>query len=267
MELITRIFGRLPAAEVILTFAADALINHLSETPAFAQAVAPISFTERQIQDLIRHKNGDGGRALVQRVMREHIRSITGATYDTPFFIRPSQSRRALWFLHLSRHPIARDVMIQCHWNSFNTFEHYGTGDFDMLGWDALNTGTLPLFNFEDLEAQQLRKQLLKSMPEELYALVAEEPITVDAMRHMLANKTAARFSDLEATVLRLAQEREFDILTSEGRERSRHLTRLDPTDLIAVPKMRLFPGLSRQVQPYQYIILRIMPGPAEGFC
>ena len=211
MELVTRIFHKLPAAEVILTFAADSLINHLAETPAFAQAVAPMSLTEPQIQDLIRFKNGAGGRALVQRVVREHIRSITGATYDTPFFIRPSQSRRALWFLHLSRHPIARDVMIQCHWNSFNTFEHYGTGDFDMLGWDALNTGSLPMFHFEDLEAEQLREQLLNSMPAELHSVAAEEPITVDTMRHVLANKTAARFSDLEATVLRLAREKEFD--------------------------------------------------------
>ena len=88
--------------------------------------------------------------------------------------------------------------MIQCHWNSFNTFEHYGSGDFDMLGWDALNTGTLPLFHFEELEAEQMKNQLLDSMPAELYALSAENPITVDTMRHMLANKTAARFSDLD---------------------------------------------------------------------
>ena len=136
--------------------------------------------------------------------------------------------------------------MIQCHWNSFNTFEHYGTGDFNMLGWDALNTGTLPMFHFEDLEAEQMREQLLNSMPEELYALAAEEPITVDAMRHMLANKTAARFSDLDATVLRLAQEREFDILTADGKERSRSIRRLNPTDRIAIPRMLLFPELSR---------------------
>ena len=246
VSLVARILKRLRAAEVILTFAADALINHLAETPAITQAVAPIDLTVSQIRELIALKEGDGGRALVQRVLRQHIRSSTGATFDTPFYIRPRQSRRALWFLHLSRHSTARDVMIQCHWNSFNTFEHYGTGDFDMLGWDALNTGTLPMFHFEDLEAEQMREQLLNSMPEELYALAAEEPITVDAMRHMLANKTAARFSDLDATVLRLAQEREFDILTADGKERSRSIRRLNPTDRIAIPRMLLFPELSR---------------------
>ena len=115
-----------------------------------------------------------------------------------------------------------------------------------MLGWDALNTGTLPLFRFEELDAKQMQDQLLNSMPAELYALAAENPITVDVVRHMLATKTAARFSDLDRTILALAEEREFDILNPDGKVRSRTLTRLGPTDLISVPKMRLFPGLSR---------------------
>ena len=246
LALVARIFSKLPTAEVILTFASDALLNHLADRPQLVNAVATVELTQSRIQDLIQLRNGDGGRALSQRVLREHIRNATGATYDTPFFIRPKQSRRALWFIHLSRHPTARDVMLQCHWDSFNTFEHYGSGSFDMLGWDALNTGTLPLFRFEELDAKQMQDQLLNSMPAELYALAAENPITVDVVRHMLANKTAARFSDLDRTILALAEEREFDILNPDGKARSRTLTRLGPTDLISVPKMRLFPGLSR---------------------
>ena len=226
LPLVARIFEMLPTAEVILTFAADALVNHIANTPAFVQAVAPLSLSERQIQDFIQLRSGDGGRALVQRVMREHFLTNTSAKYDTPFFIRPRRSRRALWFLHLSRHLTARDVMIQCHWSSFNTFEHYGPGDFNMLGWDALNTGTLPLFNFEDFEAEQMRTQLLDSMPEELYALAAHDPVTVDVMHHALANRTAARFSDLDKVVIRLVQEGEFDILSPSGRMRQRTLTR-----------------------------------------
>ena len=157
---VANIFAKLPTAEVILTFAVDALINHLAETPQLIRAVAPLELTESQIHDLIEFRNGDGGRALIQRVIRDHIRTLTGATFDTPFFIRPKQSRRSLWFLHLSRHPTARNVMIQCHWGSYNTFEHYGSGGFDMLGWDALNTGTLPLFGFDEFDAEQMRSQL-----------------------------------------------------------------------------------------------------------
>ena len=248
LSLVSRIFGELPAAEVILTFAADALVNHLAETPQIAKMAAPLQLTDSQIYDLIQQRDGDGGRALVQRTLRNHARIVTGATYDTPFFIRPRQSRRALWFLHLSRHPTARDVMIQRHWDIQNTFEHYGRGDFGMLGWDALrDSESLPLFQFGELDEQQMRTELLDSLPRELFGLVSEHPVTMDALRHMLANRTAARFSDLDQVIVRLVQEREFEILNPEGKVRSRSVQRLAPTDRVALPSTLLLPGLSRR--------------------
>ena len=247
ISLIARILSELPAAEIILTFAADALTNFLTETPEFVRMVTPLELTEQRISDLIQLRDGDGGRALVQRVLRGHIRNATKATYDTPFFIRPRQSRRALWFLHLSRHPTARDVMIQCHWNNYNKFEHYGPGGFDMLGWDALNSETLPLFHFEKLDAEAMRRQLLNSMPDELFSLASEEPVTIDTMRHMFANRTAARFSDLDSVVLELFREREIEILSPDGKARSRTLKRLRPTDRIAFSRQLLLPGTSRR--------------------
>ena len=246
LALVARILREFPAAEVIMTFAADALVNHLAQTPSLIKAVSPLQLTESQIHDFIQFKDGDGGRALVQRTLREHIRILTGAPYDTPFFIRPRQSRRALWFLHLSKHPIARDVMIRCHWEIQNMFEHYGSGDFEMLGWDALNSGNLRLFHFEDFEAKQMKEQLLDSMPKELFSLVSDSAITVDAMRHMFANRTAARFSDLDEVVLRLFQEKEFDILNPDGKKRSRSLRRINSTDRIALPETLLFHSFSR---------------------
>ena len=248
LALISRIFAELPAAEVILTFAADALVNHLADTPQIISSTARLELPRSRIEDLIAYRNGDGGRALVQRTLRDHVRIATGAIYDTPFFIRPEQSRRALWFLHLSRHPTARDVMIQRHWDIQNTFEHYGPGDFAMLGWDALrDLETLPLFRFQELDEQQMRAQLLESLPRELFALVSERPVTVDALQHMLANRTAARFSDLDQTVLTLVQEKEFTILTPDGRTRSRSLKRLRGIDRIALPALPLLPGISRR--------------------
>lgn len=248
LALVTRIFHELPAAEVILTFAADTLVNLLAETPQLIKAVAPLQLTESQIHDLIRYREGDGGRALVQRTLRAHARRVTSAVYDTPFFIRPRKSHRALWFLHLSRHPTARDVMIQRHWEIRNTFEHYGSGDFGMLGWDALkDSGTLPLFHFGAQEDKQLRRQLLKSVPRELFSLASEGPVTVDAMRHAFANETAAPFSVLDEVVLQLAREKEIDILTSEGKFRSRALKRLQSTDRIAFPATLFLPGMSRR--------------------
>lgn len=247
LALVARIFRELPAAEVILTFAADALINHLAETPQQVKAVAPIQLTESQIHDLIRYKEGSGGKALVQRVLRAHARTVTGADYDTPFFIRPDKSRQALWFLHLSRHPTARDVMIQCHWDHRNTFEHYGPGDFGMLGWEALESKTVPLFRFSGIDAKHMKSGLLESLPNELARLASDQPVTVDAVRHTLSNKTPARFLDLDEIILDLFREKEFDLLNPDGKVRSRTLRHIRPTDRIALPSMFLLPGLSRR--------------------
>ena len=87
--LVRRIFGELKNAEVILTFSADALVNHMVEHPKLYAAVRPIELSESDVREIVDLKQGAGGRALVQRVLRDHIRLGTGATYDTPFFIRP----------------------------------------------------------------------------------------------------------------------------------------------------------------------------------
>ena len=245
LEIITQIFHKLPTAEVILTFAIDALID-FNAPLSLIEAFSPPDFTDSKIRKLLASGKNEA-RALIQRTLRRYIRTVTGATYDTPFFLKPRQSRRALWFIHLSRHPTARDVMMQVHWKSLNRFEHYGSVGFGMLGWDALRSETLPLFRFGEMESQDLKDQLLDSMPRELFSLVSDEPITVDTMRHRFANQTAARFSDLDATVLKLCREREFAILGPDGKPRSRAMRRLKPMDRIALPTMRLLPGFSRR--------------------
>jgi len=117
--------------------------------------------------------------------------------------------------------------MIQRHWVVSGAFEHYDSCDFEMLEWDALRSSdTLRLFRFEDLEAKQMREQLLCAMPAELHALVVEEPVTLQTMRHVLANRTAARFSDLDDTVIELARAKEIDILNADAKLRSRSLRR-----------------------------------------
>ena len=246
LDIVHRIFSNLATAEVILTFAADALVNHLAETSEIIKMITPLRLTESQIHDLIEFRGGDGGRALVQRTLRSHIRNISEAAYDTPFFIRPRQSRRALWFIHLSRHPTARDVMIQQHWNIQNTFQHYGTGGFGMLGWDSLkDSETLPLFEFDKLNEEEMQRQLLNGLPKKLYGLVNEEPVTIDVIHHALANQTAARFSDLDEVLLQCVREGDFDLLNANGKARSNLIKTLKSTDQITLPSKPLIPGLS----------------------
>lgn len=189
------------------------------------------------MQDLLELKKGVSGKALVQRAIRERIRRVTGARFDTPFFIRPATSARALWFVHLSRHPTARDVMIRLHWEFADTFEHFGPGGYDMLGWYF--RAEYPLFEFGDHERTLVHEQLLESVPAEVHALAAETPVTVDTLRAVLANQTAARFSDLDRALLELYRGKEIEVSSAQGTRRGQSTTRLKPTDLIAVPQQR----------------------------
>ena len=249
VSLIARIFRELPGAEVILTFAADVLINFLSTSPSFIKSLSPLELSDSQIQELIRYREGDGGRALIQRVLRDHIRSQTGAQFDTPFFIRPGQSRRALWFFHLSQHPTARDVMVQRHWDVSNTFEHYGHGGLGMLGWDELqHSETLPLprFRFGEMEKRQILDHFLESLPREIQRLASEVPVSVSTFRQAIAVQTAARFSDIDESLILLSREGEIEIRTHDGRTRSSSITRLSPSDLIGFSDTLYFSMFSR---------------------
>ena len=246
--LVRQIFEELANAEVVLTFAADALVNHLTDRPELVKAVSPIELGESELRDLIEVKDGLGGRAVAQRVLRDHVRGRTGATYDTPFFIRPEGSRRALWFVHLSRHPVARDVMVQCHWENFNTFEHYGSGGLDMMGWDPLKGGLLPLFGFGQYDADVLHDQLLETIPEELSWYDRGSGLSVGEFRSAVANRTAARFSDLDKALSALASAGNLDIYDQEGKLRRRGLVRLRPSDRIVLPLNRMFPGWSKDL-------------------
>lgn len=249
LALVSRIFCELKAAEVILTFAADPLVNFLQTPDSIPHALLRLQLGDDKIRELILSHNDDDGKALSQRILRDHVRQVTGAKFDTPFFIQPAKSRRSLWFLHLSNHPTARDVMIQQHWNNYNNFLHYGTGSFGMLGFDAiLENKSFPLFKFSDDDKLDLHQQLLRDLPEQIFGLVSEQPISIDVLHHLIANETAARFSDLDKIILELFKEKEFEILNSEGKLRSRSsLQHLSPTDKIALPSTLLLPGFSRR--------------------
>ncbi len=116
----------LARAEVILTFAAGVLINLLHDRPEFIKAVSPLEMSDTDVRQLLDLKKEDSGKALVERAIRDRLRRVTRARFDTPFFVEPAKSARALWFVHLSRHPTARDVMVQRHWELADTFKHLG---------------------------------------------------------------------------------------------------------------------------------------------
>ena len=90
LDLVRRIFYELAHAEVILTFAADDLIDRLADRPQMYAAVRPIELEAVDIRDLIELKHGDGGKALVQRVLRGCVTILPGAIKSRLLGIRYS---------------------------------------------------------------------------------------------------------------------------------------------------------------------------------
>lgn len=236
LGLVRKIFSRLNSAEVILTFAADALINFLHDSPQFVRSVRPIGLTEAQLQTIMYTKSYQ--RPAAQRLLRDHIRHQCGALYDTPFFICPRDSHRALWFIHLSRHPTARDVMMECHWNSGNTFLHYGSGGFDFVGWHPLLENEVPnLFKFGCDEEEQLKNDLYNTLPNKLFPLSLNNSISIEELRREIANQTAATFSILDEVIVKLYRLGEVMILNAQGKERNKTVLHLDRNDRICTPR------------------------------
>ena len=247
---IRKIFESLPNAEVILTFAAETLRSFARTHPHYLKGLLPTGLRQQQVEEIL-EDNSNKSRGVLQRVLRKQILGETGATYDTPFFIRPSASRRALWFIHLSRHAKARDVMVMRHWAVANAFEHIGTGGFQMLGFDALlKSDETPLFNFTDWDREMMQQELLETMPQELYKLLKAvdlNALSVHAIHEIWANKTAATYSQIDCILTSLVQEREFDMMGKDGREKNRNrIKTVGPTDSIILPRSFVLQGLSR---------------------
>ena len=154
INMVRRIGERLPNAEVILTVAIDAMLN-FATSQNIVSRLASRGFSQGAIEAVLRG-GSDHRKALMQRDLPKL--ALDGTVFDwfTAFFIRPKKSRRELWFVHFSRNAKARDVMLECHWKSRNSFAHYGESfGPKMLGFEALERSQMPLLTFDGRDRQE----------------------------------------------------------------------------------------------------------------
>ncbi len=244
---ISMILDELPNAEVILTLAMDALVNFLRDDEATIKRLKNIGLPQDRLDEWLGKKNEPGGKAIVQREIRNLIRSQIALNkfhlYDTPFIIRPGQSRRALFFMHLCRHPTARNVMVQQHWNTHNTFEHFGPGGLHILEYYSLLSGEPTLFNFKQDEEEKVITMLKLCLPRILHSLAAKHPITVKKIQAKLANDTAATFDQLCRAIVELHGAGEIAILNNKRRKRTRSKPiKLQLDDMVSVEETIVLP-------------------------
>lgn len=247
--LIRRILSDLPHAEVILTFAVDHLIDYLSADPK------NINMVQRRLDDtglslsvsqLISTKQESPEyRFLIQDLLSTDIQTNCGARFYTRYFIRTEDSHRSLWLVHLSQHEVARDEMLQVHWENSNCSEHAGFSGMDdirMLGYTSRNDprlGQLALkFGFDDWARDLSTHTLLAQLPEYIYK---NSPLTFRNLIQQVCNSTPADSNLIKNVLDVLLSNHDITVSSARGVQRIKG-SAIAWDDLIHAQSRRLFP-------------------------
>ena len=101
-------------------------IDYLSERSFEMRAFGEIDIDQGLVKELLQIKQDEqfGYRVLIQNGLYNHVQSVTGAPFYSPFFIKSPDAHRSYWFIHLSKHREARNEIGMIHWNENNTTIH-----------------------------------------------------------------------------------------------------------------------------------------------
>jgi len=231
LGLIKKIFDNVSGAEVILTFAADKLIDFFNTSEKYTGLMKRLGIDPTK-SDVTTNRGQMIWRYQMESWIAKQLHEESGAKYFTRFFIVSSKSNRAYWLLHYSNHLRAHDEMVRIHWAVQNHFAHYGTAGinkFPILGFDPERIGFQEL-NF-DADAKTLSHDaLLEDLPPIAHA--HRDGIRVDALRAIIANHTPADMNILKNVFNQLRDQKIWEIRTEVGGER-RSANGIRGTDII----------------------------------
>ena len=241
------ILEQLPKAEVFLTFSVDALIDYLSSHSHQMRAFGEIDVDPALVKELVGLKQAEqlGYRILIQNGLYNHIQSVTGAPFYSPFFIKSPDAHRSYWFIHLSKHREARNEIGTIHWIENNTTIHHGRAGLHALGFTPgkdIDQMTMD-YVFDDHAKALSRAALKQQLPHLIYeAADSDIAPSLEQLFGIRCNDTPVVRELLEEVLISLRGERELIIVDETGREKPRANT-IEWTDRIKLPAQRSFFG------------------------
>ncbi|GER07829.1 hypothetical protein GCM10007972_16950 [Iodidimonas muriae] len=240
MASIKTIFSELDRPEIILTFAIDSFLNYLREESAALEVYRQFGVNDAFISDWNANKSDEAfGRMVTQRLLMSNIQRDSGAEFFTPFMLWSRTDNRWMMLAHLSRHQAARDKMLGVHWDTQNSFRHFGRGSLFSLGFDTrLIESKDALFSFADQDRTRLEAELLAELPKEIHACLNDDSVSIEALLEKIGNRTAATNHDLFGVITELARAREFEVLSGKGTLK-RAGTRIQTSDRLILPAQR----------------------------
>ncbi len=239
---IRTILSRLGNAEVILTFAADTLIDYLGEQGTMQAVLTKVGLelSDAEVTSAKQHANW---RFAIQALLHKQLVEKSGARFFTPFFIRSKDAHRDLWLIHLSNHSRARDVMAGLHWAENKSFAHYGGPGLSMLGYDQdfdEQVAGHP-FLFDENARERTDEMLLDQLPERLSQ--HKDGIPFATFFSTLTNETPADSRIIKDNLAILHKEGQIEIHDETGLV-TRQCGIQKPTDVIRwTPQRVLFLG------------------------
>lgn len=213
---IREILSTLGNAEIILTFAADSLIDYLGAQNSMQPTLTRLGLdlTPEQLMSAKQHANW---RLAIQILLHRELIKNSGAKFFTPFFVRSKDAHRDLWLIHLSNHARARDVMTELHWVENRSFAHYGGPGLMMLGYDQDCDERISgqSFLFDDIALTRTKESLVGQLPERISR--HGDGITFSTFFAELTNETPATSDIIKAALADLLIEGEIEIRDETG--------------------------------------------------
>jgi three-Cys-motif partner protein len=231
------IFQAFPKAEIVLTFAIDALINFASPNTVqkYQKILARTGFDEvvsaEQLATL--KAEDDAAKHVIQTLLLREVFPQTGAAYATPFFIIPRHSRRGYWLLHLANNTRANDEMKRLHWQEHNHFMHFGAEGVGILAFDPVRLVEPPQFAFDfgdsarDRTAVALKIDLPRVVRDRF-----QEGTTVDRLLESITNDTPATRDMVRKALWEMGRVGELEVRSTRGHLR-KSVARLQSDDQI----------------------------------
>ena len=228
-------------AEVILTVSIGAMLNFATREN-IVRLLVSFGIRKDLVETALRGDDSSSFRALVQRALPRLIMDSTDFKYFTSFFLMPADSRRVLWFAHFSRSAKAHDVMRACHWKVRNS-AHYGTSlGPNMMGYEALESGEIPLLTLNDRDRAEMNDRIAEQLVRDLHG--RGDPMRFREVFERFSNVTAATSSDFNSVARRVRDYDGVHIVGQDGRRRSNSLKNLKPDDgLVLSPQLTLHFG------------------------
>jgi three-Cys-motif partner protein len=239
-----KILGQLEKAEIFLTFSVDSLIDYMSERHLEKRGYKDIELDPGFIRELMADKGeGPGWRTLIQNTLYDHLIDKTGAQFYSPFFIHSAEAHRSYWFLHLSRHREARNVIGNIHWEENKISLHHGGAGLQALGF-ARNADPRQMdlsYSFDEHALALSRSTLMDQIPRMIRtAIDADLAPSLEMLFGYHCNDTPVTREIFESVLLDLRDEKEITIEDASGKLKPRAQS-VAWTDRIVLSNQRSF--------------------------